>query len=86
MAIATLDAPLPLSTLQATKLVLRSTLLEFDAGAVQIRFDLVDATGAVVEQRAITVQTPVVATYVANQQATIYARLLAFLGVTGTVA
>jgi hypothetical protein len=86
MATATLDAPLSLSTLQATKLVIRSAHFEFGAGAVQIRFDMVDASGAVVDQRNITVQGGVVATYVANQEATIYSRLLAFLGVTGTVA
>lgn len=86
MATATLDAPLPLSTVQAAKLVIRHIVLEVDAGAIQIRYDMVDASGATVDQRTVTVQNATSATYVANQAATIGAKLLAALGVTGTVA
>jgi hypothetical protein len=85
MAQVTLDAPLTLDPKQATKLVLRHAVLEFGPDVVQIAFDLVDATGKVIDRRSITADGAAVATWVNNQEATICARLMAKLGVTGVV-
>jgi hypothetical protein len=86
MATATLDVPITVNPLAATKLVIRSILIEPAATALTIRYDMVDATGHVVDSRTITSQAPVVQSYVATQEAAVYAKLLAFLGVTATVA
>lgn len=85
MAEAVLDAPLTLNPQTATRLVLRSYVVEVGAGVIQIAFDLVDASGKVLESRRIVADGPAVQTYIANQSATIVARLLAKLGLTGTV-
>jgi hypothetical protein len=85
MAIATLDVPLTVNPLAATKLVIRSIMLEPAATALTVRYDMVDATGKIVDSRTITSTAPAVQAYVLAQETAIYAKLLAFLGVTATV-
>jgi hypothetical protein len=86
MAEVTLDAPLTLDPKQATRLVIRYWHVEPDAGVVQVGYDLFDASGKLLERRAITADGAQVQTWIANNTNTIYTRLLAKLGVTGTVA
>lgn len=86
MAEVTLDTPLTLDPKQATKLVLRSAVIEFDSRALQIDYVLVDADGKVVDRRRITATGAQVRAWITNQEATILNRLLAHLGVTGTIA
>lgn len=86
MAAATLSAPLTLDPTTATKLVLRSAVLEFGSDVVHITFDMYDAAGKLIVRRTIVADGNQVRTWVQNQEATIYARLLAKLGVAGTVA
>jgi hypothetical protein len=83
---ATLSAPLTLNPAQATKLIVRFAVLEFGADVVQITYDLVNAAGKVIHRETITADGAAVKTWVQNQEAVIYARLMAKLGVTGTVA
>lgn len=85
MAQITLSAPLTLNPTTATKLVVRSTTIEHGAKVISIQVDMVDADGAIVEQRTVQASGAAVATWIANQEATIVARLLAKLGVTGTI-
>lgn len=86
MAEATLSAPLTLDPQQAAKLVIRNVLVEFGARTLQVEYDLVDGTGKLLQRRTVTADGAAVQTWIGNQEATLYARLLAKLGVTGTVA
>lgn len=86
MAEATLDAPLTLDPKQATKLVVRHADIDFAARTVDIDYFLVDATGKVIDRKRITASGAAVQTWITNQETTIYNRLLASLGVTGTIA
>ena len=83
---ATLDTPLTLDPKQATKLVVRSAVIEFDSRAVQIDYEMIDASGKTVDRRRITATGAAVQTWITNQENTIYTRLLASLGITGTIA
>jgi hypothetical protein len=47
---------------------------------------LVDANGKIVDRRRLTATGAQVRAWIDNQEATIYGRLLAALGVTGTIA
>ena len=86
MAQITLDVPLTLNPQQAARLVIRGALVDFDGRVVTINFDLVAANGSVLERRSITATGAAVQTWINNQETTIYQRLLAALGVTGTIA
>jgi hypothetical protein len=83
---ATLDAPLTLDPQQATKLVIRGANVDFDGRVVLIHFDMVAANGTILQRRSIVVDGSQVQTWITNQENAIYTRLLAKLGVTGTVA
>jgi hypothetical protein len=83
---ATLDAPLTLDPQQAARLVIRGALVDCDARVVIIHFDMVDGDGKILERRTITADGAQVQTWISNQESVIYGRLLAKLGVTGTVA
>jgi hypothetical protein len=85
MAQVTLDAPLTLDPKQATKLVLRRADIDFTARTVEIDYVLVDATGKTIDRKRITASGAQVQTWINNQETTIYGRLLAALGVTGTI-
>ena len=85
MSQATLDAPLTLDPQQAITLVIRGANIDFDARVVTIHFDMVSAGGAILARRTITADGATVQTWITNQEATIYGRLLAKLGVTGTI-
>jgi hypothetical protein len=86
MAQATLDAPLTLDPTQAVKLKIMSFNTECDARVVTIRFAMLDASGKVVSERTVQADGAQVQTWITNQETTIYNRLLAKLGVTGTIA
>lgn len=85
MSEATLDAPLTLDPQQATKLVIRGANVDFDGRVVVINFDMVAANGTILQRRSIVADGAQVQTWITNQEATIYGRLLAKLGVTGTI-
>ena len=85
MAQVTLDAPLTLNPLAATRIVLRHSVIEHGPNVVQVAFDLVDANGAVLEQRRLTLTGAAIQTWIANQESTLLTRLLNRLGVTGTI-
>ena len=85
MAEATLDAPLDLDPRTAAKLRIRSFQADCDGRVVTIIYDLVDSDGKVVDRRQRVATGSQVQTWITNQEATIYTRLLAELGVTGTV-
>lgn len=82
----TFDAPLSLDARQAAKVVIRSATLDLVARELLVNITLYDGSGNVLEHRQIIATGGAVQTYLSNQEATIYARLLAKLGVTGTVA
>ncbi|MEJ7812899.1 MAG: hypothetical protein WKG32_20965 [Gemmatimonadaceae bacterium] len=82
---AALNAPLTLDPKQATTLVLRSAVVEFEAGVIQLRYELVDAAGKVLETRTVTADGAAVQTWIATQRAPLYQRLLAKLGVAGVI-
>ncbi len=86
MAKATLDAPLTLDPQQATTLTIVAATLEFGSKQMQIHYELRAANGGLLEKRTITADGVAVQTYVGNQEAILYTRLLAKLGVSGTVA
>lgn len=86
MAEATLDAPLDLDPRQAAKVIIRNWHVEPDEGVVQISYDLVAQDGTLLDRRIATADGAQVRTWIANNTNTIYTRLLAKLGVTGTVA
>jgi hypothetical protein len=86
MAQAVLSAPLTLDPQTCTKLVLKKTIIEHDAKAVQLHFDLVGADGKVLASRSLTATGAQVTTWINNQEAILVNRLLAVLGLTGTVS
>ncbi len=86
MAQVTLDAPLVLNPQQATTLRIEHTHIEHAARVVRIDFVLVASDGAILERRTLTATGTQVSNWITAQEATIYGRLLAALGVTGTVA
>jgi hypothetical protein len=86
MAQANLDSPLTLDPQQVTTLRLRQAVLDFERMVVLITVDMVDSGGRVRDVRVIEADGAQVATYVGNQAGTILTRLLAKLGVTGTIA
>lgn len=83
---ATLDSPLTLDPLQAVTLKIVNTVIDHGARQVSITFELVDDTGKLLQRRTIVADGAQVQTWINNQEATIYSRLLAKLNVTGTVA
>lgn len=85
MARVTLDEPLTLDPQQATRLEIRSAQIDFDARVVIIQVDLVGANGRTLARREVTADGAQVQTWINNQESTIYQRLLAKLGVTGTI-
>lgn len=86
MAQVTLDAPLTLDPTQATRIVLRGARLNFSNNSIDVVVEFVDASGNIRETRVIPADGAQVATYVGNQANTILTRLLAKLGVTGTIS
>jgi hypothetical protein len=85
MSNVTLDAPLTMDPSQAVRLVLRSSEIDFEALTMRLTVDFVAADNRILARRVITVDGPAVQTYIANQKTTIATRLMAKLGVTGTV-
>jgi hypothetical protein len=83
---ATLDSPLILDPLQAATLRIINTVIDHGSRTVSITFELVDDTDKLLQRRTIVADGATVQTWIANQEATIYGRLLTKLGVTGTVA
>jgi hypothetical protein len=81
----TFDVPLSLDSRQAAKVVIRSANLDLVARELLINITLYDDGGNVLEHRQIIASGAAVQTYLSNQEATIYTRLLAKLGVTGNV-
>lgn len=86
MAEATLSAPLTLDPQQATKLRVVNTFVNHRQRTVRIEYEMVAANGTVVSTRTVSRGGAAVDTWITNQESTIYAQLLAQLGVTGTVA
>ena len=85
MAQATQDAPLTLDPTQATKLRIKSFTAECDSRAVSIVVHYLDAGDQIVAEKTIQVDGAQVNTWMTAQETTIYTRLLAKLGVTGTI-
>jgi hypothetical protein len=83
---ALLSAPLPVNPEQATRIVLRSSLLEHGANAMLVTFDLVNASGAVVESRALTLSGAAITTWFATNEPILVQRLLTRLGLSGTIS
>lgn len=85
MSTVSLDSPLVLNPQQAATLRLERTTIEHDAKVVQIQVALVAANGTILERRTVQAGGAAVQTWIANQEATILGRLLATMGVTGTI-
>ncbi len=87
MATATLDAPLVLNPQQATTLRIEQTHIEHGARVVRFEFAMVAEDGVtILERRTLTATGAAVQNWITAQESTLYGRLLAALGVTGTVA
>lgn len=85
MAEATLDSPLTLDPQQATKLVIRGVQIDLDGRDMTIHFDLVGAGNVILARRSVVATGSQVQTYISNQETNYYTRLLAKLGITGTI-
>jgi hypothetical protein len=85
MAEATLTSPLTLDPQQAVKLRFADATIDFVTRTVFARYELVDNAGAVIAQRTMKLTGAQVQTWITNQENTLYTRLLAQLGVTGTI-
>lgn len=86
MAQATLDAPLTLDPQQAARIKIRTAEMDLTNRVLILVYDLYDGDGKHLGRRSLVADGAQVQTYLTNQEATLYARLLAKLGVTGTVA
>jgi GTP cyclohydrolase III len=86
MAQATLNAPLILDPQVATKLIIRNAMIDFEGRVLVIHFDLVDADGKMLARRSVVADGSAVQTWISNQESIVYTRLLAKLGLTGSVA
>lgn len=86
MVRATLDAPMTLDPQTAVTLKLRRFTAECDSRVIQITIVMVDDQGKIVGERTIQADGAQVNTWITNQEAVILNRLLAKLGVTGTIA
>ena len=86
MAQATFDSPFTLNPVQATGAVIRSTKVDHVARTVSVTFDLVRADGTVVEGRNVKLEGAAVQTWITNQESALLTRLLAKMGITGTIA
>lgn len=86
MAEATLDSPLTLDPQTCAKLRLVHSTVDHVQRVVIARYDLVDSNGVVLQQRTVRLTGAAVNTWITNNENTLYTRLLAQLGVTGTVA
>lgn len=85
MAKLVLSAPLPLDPREAADIDIIYWHVEPKSGVVEICFDLLDATGKAVDRRRVVADGAQIQTWIANNTNTIYQRLAAKLGVTGTV-
>jgi hypothetical protein len=81
----TLSSPLTVNPTQVAKLQVRHTAIDHQARVAVVFLDMLDASGAVVESRSVTLNGTQVAAWVDNLRDTIVSRLLAKLGVTGSI-
>jgi hypothetical protein len=82
---ATLDTPLTLDPQQAVDVDIVSTQIDHKARVLIVTFDLLDSNGNAIARRTATAGGAQVQTWIGNQETTIYQRLLAKLGLTGTI-
>ena len=86
MAQANLNSPLVLNPAQAVTLRLERTTIDHNARVVHIHVSLLSSEGALLESRTIQADGAQIQTWITNQENLILTRLLARLGVTGTIS
>lgn len=85
MSKATFTNAYTLNPAQAAAVVIRSTKIDHVARAVSITFELTRANGTRIEGRTVRVDGAAAEAWIAAQEAALYTRLLAKLGVTGVI-
>lgn len=88
MAQANLTAPITLDPTQASSIKLQSVRFDYTSTPHQLflLFAYLDGVGNVVNTREVVASDAAVQTYMANQETNILTRLMARLGLTGTIA
>lgn len=86
MAQVALDVPFTLDPAQATRFVLQHATLDFVGNRMQVTVNAVNSSGTILQTKTVLASGAAVTTYLNNQASTILTRLLAQLGVTGTIS
>lgn len=79
------DTPVAVNPQQAAGLVITSATIVFGNKSIHVHYNMVDADGVIIAQKTRLLDSPQVQTWIGNQEETIYTRLLAKEGLTGTV-